>query len=175
MNLSNSSYVDKRSLNQKIYLFYWRVLWSFLNNAFPLAPGFILRRVLLRIHGAKIGKGTRIYGGVKIYNPSNLVIGRSVTVGRGVNLYSVSSIVIGDGSVLSQKCELLTASHDFRSQDFRLVTKPVSIGKNVWLSQDVVVGPGVDITENTVVGIRGLVVKSIEVSGIYVAPKVTKL
>lgn len=175
MKLSETSYIDDRSLLQKIFLIYWRILWLLANRVFPLKAGFLWRIFLIRIHGGVVGWDSRVYGSVKIYDPRNLKIGNFVTVGPYVNLYSVDKIVIGNGTVISQKSELLTASHDFKNDSFDLVKKSITIGDNVWLSQGVWVGPGVEIVDKTVVGARGLVVKSILKVGIYVAPTVNIL
>ncbi|MDC1333164.1 hypothetical protein N8220_00420 [Schleiferiaceae bacterium] len=175
MKLSETRYIDDRSLPQKLFLIYWRILWILLKRVLPLRVGFLWRICLVKVHGGVIGWNSRIYGSVKIYDPRNLSIGDFVTVGPHVNLYSVQKIVIGNGTVVSQKSELLTASHDFKSDSFDLVKKSITIGDDVWLSQGVWVGPGVKIANKTTVGARGLVVKSILVSGVYVAPTVDRL
>lgn len=171
----NKKYNDKKSLTFKIFLLYWRIIWPLITMMPPGLVFFSFKRKLINLHGAQIKSGVKIYPGVKIYNPRNLRINTSVTIGRTVNLYSVGKIEIGSGTVISQDCVILTATHDYRSADFDLLIKNVNIGENVWLAKSVTVLPGVDICSDTVIGVNGLVGRSITASDVYVAPLVKRL
>jgi putative colanic acid biosynthesis acetyltransferase WcaF len=47
---------------------------------------------------------------------------------------------------------LCTATHDYNDPDFKLVTKPITIGSRAWIGARAFVGPGVNVGEGAVVG-----------------------
>ena len=69
-----------------------------------------------RLFGAKVGKGVRIHGGVKIWQPWKLIIGENSWKDGGVSLYSVDVLSIGDNAVISGGVFICTASHDISSR-----------------------------------------------------------
>ncbi|WP_318311075.1 putative colanic acid biosynthesis acetyltransferase [Flagellimonas crocea] len=119
------------------------------------------RRFLLRIFGAKIGKGVIIRPTVKITYPWKLTIGNYSWVGDDVVLYSLGEIEIGVNTVISQKSYLCTGSHDYMKSDFPIYSDKIKIGDSCWLATDVYIAPGVTIGKATIVGARSSVFKSL--------------
>ena len=74
-------------------------------------------------------------------------------------------ITIGDYSFLAHGVKILTGYHDYsltnkkRQQTVR--TKPVTIGKGVWIASFVIILPGVIIGDHAVVGAGSVVTKNI--------------
>jgi len=78
-----------------------------------------------------------------------------------VDCYSVATIKIGQRSTVSQYSFLCTASHDYSSREFPLITAPIDIGSDVWITSDVFIGPGVSIGDGSVVGARSTVLHDV--------------
>lgn len=124
----------------------------------PLPQVFYgLRRAVLRLFGAKIGRGVLIRPGVEITYPWKVSIGEHSWIGDDVTLYSLGAIAIGPHTVVSQKSYLCAADHDPYDAGFTIRERPIRIGAQVWLASDVWVGPGVSIADGSVVGARSSV------------------
>lgn len=141
-----------------------RLLWNLVHGAlFRTSPrpfhGW--RAFLLRLFGARLGKGVHVYPGVTIWAPWNLELGDHVGIGDGVTLYNMGLIRIGRYSVISQGAHLCGGSHDYNSRNFQLFAKPIVLGEHVWVCAEAFVGLGVSIADGVVVGARSLVVKDI--------------
>jgi len=115
------------------------------------------RRFLLRLFGARIGRGVLIRPSVEITYPWKVSIGDYSWIGDGAILYSLGEITIGSHTVVSQYCYLCAGSHDPRSISFDLVAKPISIGSECWLATDVFVAPGISVGDAAIVGARSTV------------------
>lgn len=137
-----------------------RLLWNFIYQIFfrfSPKPFHGWRRFILKVFGAKIGKGVHVYGGVKIWAPWNIIIGDYSGIGNGVNLYSQGLIKIGKNAVISQGSHICTGTHDYNDLGFKLITKQIIIGNNVWIAAEVFVHPGVEIEDGCIVGARSVV------------------
>lgn len=124
-------------------------------------PAYFWRRMLLRCFGAKIGRNVILRPTVRVTYPWKIVVGDYSWIGDNVELYSLGPIHIGSNTVVSQKCYVCAASHDYTAVDFPIFAKPVVIGDQVWLATDVFVGPGVNIGEGAVIGARSSIFKSV--------------
>ncbi|MDW8202602.1 MAG: hormogonium polysaccharide biosynthesis acetyltransferase HpsU [Cyanobacteriota bacterium SKYGB_h_bin112] len=136
------------------------LLWWFLQAViFPITPhAFHAPRIaLLRLFGAKIGRGVVIRPSARVTFPWKLVIGNYSWIGDDVVLYNLDNIRIGDHCVISQRSYLCTGSHDIADPCFQLQTGEIVIGNGVWIATDCFVAPNVHIGANTVVGARSSV------------------
>lgn len=125
------------------------------------------RRFLLRLFGARIGRGVIIRPSAKVTYPWKVEIGDYAWIGDEVDLYSLGEIRIGANAVISQKCYLCTGSHDYNSEAFDILAKPIHIGEEAWLATDVFVAPGVTIGKGAVVGARSSVFKDLAGGFLY--------
>jgi putative colanic acid biosynthesis acetyltransferase WcaF len=115
------------------------------------------RRFLLRLFGARIGRGVLIRPSVEITYPWKVSIGDYSWIGDHAVLYSLAEIHIGGHSVVSQGCYLCTGSHDPESTDFDIFALPIHVGSQCWLASDVFVAPGITVSDAAVVGARSSV------------------
>ena len=139
-----------------------RVLWFIVRGLlFRPSPKIMLgwRRMLLRLFGARIGKGAKIMPSAKIWAPWNLIMGEEACLSHDVDCYCVAPVVIGAHATVSQYSFLCTATHDVEDPHMRLVTAPIVIGSSAWVAADVFVAPGINIGEGAVVGVRSGVFK----------------
>src|SRR5687768_1738963 len=106
----------------------WKVMiwyffnYYFLNTAFPWPYSF--KRNLLKLFGARIGKGLVIKPGVRIKNPWRLTIGENCWIGESVWIDNLEDVEIGDNVCISQGTILLTGNHDYTISNF-----PYRLGK----------------------------------------------
>jgi len=115
------------------------------------------RRMLLRWFGARIGRGAVIRPSARITYPWKVSIGAHAWIGDEVTLYSLGPIEIGAHTVISQRCYLCAADHDYRRSTFPIRAREVRVGAQAWVATDVFVAPGVTIGEGAVVGARSTV------------------
>ncbi|WP_105622338.1 colanic acid biosynthesis acetyltransferase WcaF [Cronobacter sakazakii] len=137
--------------------------WAVQATLFAWSPQILYRwrAFLLRLFGARIGKGVVIRPSVQITYPWKLTIGDYAWVGDDAVLYTLGDITIGANAVVSQKCYLCTGSHDYMSKHFDITAEPIVIGEKAWLATDVFVAPGITIGAGTVVGARSSVFKTL--------------
>ncbi len=133
--------------------------WLVQSTLFACSPQFMFgwRRWLLKLFGAKVGKGVLLRPSVKVTYPWKVTLGDFVWLGDDVVLYSLGEIEIGANAVVSQRSYLCAASHDYTQPDFPIYAKKVCIGAQAWLATDVFVAPGVTVGEGAVVGARSSV------------------
>ncbi len=141
------------TLRNKVGRAMWNVVWLLLFRPTP-RPFHIWRRMLLRLFGAKLGKDTHVYPSTRIWAPWNLEMLDGSGIGEHVDVYCVDKILLREGSAVSQYTFLCTASHDYHRLDLPLVTAPIVIGSNAWVTADVFIGPGVTVGEGAVVMAR---------------------
>jgi putative colanic acid biosynthesis acetyltransferase WcaF len=159
--VSMQGYSSRLSLGNRVGRIAWQMVHGFLFRPSP-APLFGWRNALLRLFGAKIGRGVHIYPSVKIWAPWNLVMGDFSCLASWVDCYSVAKISLGDHATVSQYSYLCAATHDYEDPSHRLMPGPIQIGKGAWVAADVFVGPNVSIGEGAVVGARASVFKDIK-------------
>lgn len=130
---------------------------------FRPSPQFLYgwRRWLLRLFGARIGRGVIVRPSARVTYPWKLTIGDHAWVGDDVVLYTLGEITIGAHAVVSQRSYLCTGSHDYTRPSFDIFAKPIVIGAQAWLATEVFVAPGVEIGAGAVVGARSSVFKSL--------------
>ena len=137
--------------------------WLVQATLFRLSPQVLYgwRRWLLRLFGAKVGKGVLVRATVEITYPWKIELGDYCWIGDHVTLYSLGPISIGHDAVVSQKSYICTGSHDFRSPAFDIFAEPVTIEPMAWVATDVFVAPGVTIGEGAVVSARSSVFRNL--------------
>ena len=157
VNLSKYSNNNPKKLKR----LFWEIIWAMF---FRLTPRWCLngwRCFLLKAFGAKIGRGVRIQGGAKVWQPWRLAIGDNSWIDGGVSLYCVDDIRIGSNAVISEGSFICTASHDIGSETFNLVTRSIEIADSAWVCSRATVLPGVKIGEGAVVAAGSVVTKDV--------------
>lgn len=157
-----SRYHSPLSRKNKAARLVWDVVWALLFRPSPrVGLGFAWRRFLLRLFGARIGRGASVYPSCRIWAPWNLEMGDFSSLSHNVDCYSVDRICIGQHAAVSQYSFLCTASHDIADPHLRLMTSPILIGDRAWVCAGVFVGPGIVLHEGAVAAARSVVVKDV--------------
>ena len=151
----------KLTYKNKIGRLIWNLIWLTLYRSSPI-PFHFWRRFLLRMFGAKVGTGAHPYPSSRVWAPWNLVMGDHSCLSHKVDCYCVDKIILGPRVTVSQYSYLCTASHDYNLKEMPLVTSPIQINADAWITADVFVGPGVTIGEGAVVGARSTIWRDVE-------------
>ncbi len=114
-------------------------------------PWYALRRGILNWFGGSVGTGTVIKPSTMITFPWRLEIGNDTWIGEGAWLLNLAQISIGNNVCISQRAFVCTGTHNWSTDNFDLVTKPIVIKDGAWICAGVIVAPGVTIGENTVI------------------------
>lgn len=143
----------------------WQIVQATLFGLSP-RPMYAWRSFLLRLFGARIGRGVEVRPTARIAYPWKLEIGDRVWVSDNTELYCMAPIRIGSHSVISQRSYLCAAKHDHHRTDFAMIAGPITIGSQVWLATDVFVAPGITIGDGAVVGARSSVFSDVPAGAI---------
>lgn len=122
-----------------------QVCWYFTNVLFfinPLNPFNGLKIFLLRLFGAKIGKGVVIKPGVNIKYPWKLKIGNYTWIGERVWIDNLGEVSIGNNCCISQGAMLLCGNHNYSKATFDLIVKPIVLEDGAWMGARSLAGPG---------------------------------
>lgn len=161
------------SLRNRIYRVIWAATYWTLFRPSPRKLSKI-RILLLRLFGARISSSARISPTVRIWSPRNLVMGDNASMGPHVNCYNMGKLTIGARTVISQRVFLCGGTHDVSRTDFQLVTKPITIGADVWVAAEAMVGPGASIEDCAVLGARAVLFGKAQAGYIYIGNPAVK-
>lgn len=134
----------------------WRSIWYLVSALFfqsailSLLPGCIKAQIL-RIFGARVGRGFVCKPRVNIKYPWFLSIGNHCWLGEGVWIDNVCTVELGSNVCLSQGVAILTGSHDWSRHDFHFFSRSVVIGDGVWVTAFRIIRPGVTVPPHRVV------------------------
>lgn len=146
------------SLKNRILRLLWNFIYITLFRYSP-RPLHIWRSFLLKIFGAKIGKGVHVYPQTRIWAPWNLELEDECGIGDGAILYSQDKIKIGFRAIVSQGAHICTGSHDYTLKGHPLITLPIIIESYAWIAAEAFIHPGVKIGKGAVIGARSVVYK----------------
>jgi len=139
------------------------ILWYFAKVWFFLSPWpwpNSLKRQILLLFGAKVGKNPYIRPRVSIHFPWKLTLGDYCWIGDSCHILNHEHVVLEDHVSLGHEVFIAAASHNIRSKTMAYANKPVLIKRGTWVATRAFVGAGVTIGENCVVGAGSIVLKS---------------
>lgn len=102
-----------------------------------------------------------------------LFIGKDVQLNDSVHIAAAECVEIGDNALIASRVFITDHSHgvydrqdagsrpDVSPVDRPIVTRPVRIGSNVWLGEQVCILPGVTIGDGAIVGANSVVTKDV--------------
>jgi acetyltransferase-like isoleucine patch superfamily enzyme len=128
-------------------------------------PGF-LWRLGDRAH-VRVGAGSRLRmnGEIKADPGATVSIGERVHVGPWCTFSALEAVTIGDDCLIAERVSIRDHDHAIEVADVPYhargyVTRPVVIGRNVWIGGGVTIVKGVSLGDNCVVGANAVVTKS---------------
>ncbi|RVU04337.1 putative colanic acid biosynthesis acetyltransferase [Novosphingobium umbonatum] len=144
----------------------WNTTWLLLASWTP-PQMYGWRRFLLRMFGAEMGTGARVYGSARVWYPPNLTMGDHAVLGWQAYAYTMGPITIGDHAIVSQFSRLMAGTHDIHSATFQIYAKPITIEPHAWVAAGCFVGPGAHIGEGAVLGGAGVCFGRLEPWTVY--------
>jgi putative colanic acid biosynthesis acetyltransferase WcaF len=138
---------------------WWIVQALFFHSSPQVFYGW--RRFLLRLFGAKVGKGVLVRPSVTVTYPWKVTLEDWSWVGDQVTLYSLGEIFIGESAVVSQHSYLCTGAHNYTRPTFDLYAKAIRVEPEAWVAAHVFLGPGVTVGHGAVVGACSVVLKDV--------------
>jgi len=147
-----------------------RVLWYYTNRfVFQsyLFPVSALKRGLLRLFGARIGKSVNIKPGINIKYPWRLAVGDYCWIGEGVWIDNLADVEIGNHVCLSQGAFLLTGNHNYKKPTFDLSVEKIILEDGVWIGAKSMVCPGVTCKSHSILTAYSIATKDMEEYFIY--------
>jgi len=147
-----------------------RFLWYFTNVLFficPLNPSSFLKKWLLILFGAKIGKGVVIKPGVNIKYPWNLEIGDYVWIGENVWIDNLTKVEIGNNVVISQGALLLCGNHNYAKSTFDLMIGEIHLEDGAWVGAKCIVCGGVTMHSHSVLSVNSVASNDLDAFCIY--------
>lgn len=135
--------------------------WIVQATLFRFSPKFMygFRRFLLRAFGAQIGRCVLIRSTATVTYPWKLRIGDYSWLGDDTVVYNLAQVDIGANVAIAHRVYLCTGSHSITSMTFDIAGRSIVIENEVWLADDVFVGPGISIGRGAVIGARSSVFK----------------
>lgn len=125
-------------------------------------PSHIVRRLVYRLSGIKIGKGSAIHMWLNFFNPEGVVIGEDTIVGDHCFLDGRNRLKIGSHTDIASQVLIYNSEHDLSDENFKAITAPVEIGDYVFIGPRAIILPGVRIGDGAVVAAGAVVTKDVE-------------
>lgn len=147
-----------------------RAVWYFVNAWFLKSSWCLsvkLKVLLLRLFGAKVGRGVTIKPGVNIKYPWNLTVDENVWLGENVWIDNLVSVRIGSNAVVSQGAMLLCGNHNYRCSTFDLMTGEIVLEEGAWVGAQCTVCPGVTMRSHSVLAVGSVATRDCEAYGVY--------
>lgn len=154
-------YQDNITLENKIKRRVWSITATFLFRPFGLPQLNHWRVLLLKMFGAKIGKGSVVYSSARVLAPWNLIMGDYSVLGPYVKLH-IDKTTLGSKVTVSQGAYLCSGSHDITDINKPFISSPIVLHDFVWIAAEAFIGPGVTVNEGAVVGARAVVFKDVD-------------
>ena len=154
---------------RNIYCYLRIICWNFLGKQFisSFLPGTFWRKVILRIFGAKIGKGGKIKPFIRISEPWNLSVGDYCWLGESIWIDNIAFVKIGSRVCISQGVYICTGNHNYKKELFDLMLKSIIIEDDCWLAAKSVISPGSILKQGSVVSIGSVVSGTLKENGVY--------
>ena len=149
----------------------WKVgLWFLVNyfvfdSVIPWPYG--IKSSLLRLFGAKVGKGLVTKVKVRIKCPWRLVIGDNCWLGESAWIDNLAHVTIGNNVCISQGAMLLTGNHDYTLHDFPYRLGQIVLEDGVWVGAQAVVCPGVTCKTHSILTVNSVATKDLDPWNIY--------
>lgn len=124
-------------------------------------PSHTFRKIIYKLSGMKIGKGSTVHMWANFFDPSGISIGEDTIVGDHAFLDGRAALTIGSHVDIASSVMIYNSEHDLESEEFSARTEPVEIGNYVFVGPRAIILPGVKIGKGAVVAAGAVVTKDV--------------
>jgi acetyltransferase-like isoleucine patch superfamily enzyme len=152
------------------------VSYEFLMQILFVLPRYrflnVIKGLLLKGMGAKVGKRVVFYPGVWIAPGRNLILGDDVDLAKDVLITTGGGVTIGDRVLVGYRTQILSTNHVIPENKEPIFSaghdkKPIVIEKDVWIGANCIITAGVTIGEGSVIAAGSVVTKDVPPFAIY--------
>lgn len=136
-------------------------LWICVFHFVGLVPLHSIRNLFYALSGIRMGKNSAIHTGLRVYNPSSIILGEGTIVGENCVLDGRDRLQIGSHVDIASEVMIYNSHHDINDEYFRAITKPVKIEDYVFIGPRAIILPGVTLKKGCVVGAGAVVTKDV--------------
>lgn len=133
----------------------------------PVLVSYALKRTVLRLFGARIGKGVLIKPGAHVKYPWRLTVGDDCWIGERAWIDNMEDVTLGSDVVVSQGAYLCTGNHDWSDPAMPLAPRPIVVEHGAWIGAFAKVAPGTTIGAGSVLALGAVALQDTEPWGIY--------
>ena len=155
----NSQELSRKIIN-RINTIFWEFVVLIL-HIIGWIPSHHVRRFFYRLGGIKIGSGSTLHMGARLYKPGNIIIGKDTIIGEFAVLDGRAKLSIGDHVDIASEVMVYNSQHDIKSEDFHATSDPVIIEDYVFIGPRAIILPGVKIGRGAVVAAGAVVTKDV--------------
>ena len=139
-------------------------LWHFAGS--PLVRSNILpfsglKCAILRLFGAKIGRGVYAKPGLRVKFPWYLTVGDHCWLGEDAWIDNLAPVTIGSHVCVSQDAYLCTGNHDWTAPNMKLFRRSIVLEDGSWVGARATVCPGVTLREGAIAAAGSVVMKDV--------------
>ena len=124
-------------------------------------PSHTFRKLIYKLAGMEIGKGSVIHMWANFFDPSGIKVGEDTIIGDHAFLDGRAPLIIGSHVDIASSVMIYNSEHDLESTEFKARTEPVEIGDYVFIGPRVTILPGVKIGKGAVVAAGAVVTKDV--------------
>ncbi len=149
----------------------WKIIiwyicnWLFFKSTWNVSYGF--KVFILRLFGAKVGKGVVIKQCVNIKYPWLLIIGDHVWIAENVWIDNLALVTIKNNTCISQGAMLLCGNHNYKKTNFDLIVLPITLDEGVWIGAKAIVCPGVHAHSHAILTVGSIAIQNLDAYSLY--------
>jgi putative colanic acid biosynthesis acetyltransferase WcaF len=144
--------------------FFVIALWHFVGS--PIVRSNVLafsalKCAVLRLFGARIGRGVYAKPGLRVKFPWYLTVGNHCWLGEDAWIDNLAPVTIGSHVCISQAAYLCTGNHDWTAANMKLFRRAIVLEDGSWVGARATICPGVTLHPGAVAAAGSVVMKDI--------------
>ncbi len=129
-------------------------------------PFHLIRNIIYRLFGIRLGKNATFHMGARFYLPKNISVGEGTIIGDHIFIDGRDKVIIGKHTDIASQVMIYNSEHDLSDPAFKAIEEPVSIGDYCFIGPRVIIMPGVNIGDGAVVAGGAVVTKDVPAGSI---------
>jgi putative colanic acid biosynthesis acetyltransferase WcaF len=147
-----------------------RIVWALVEALVlinPVVTSYPLKRAVLRLFGARVGRNVIVKPGVRVKCPWHLTIGDNAWLGERCWIDNFVEVRIGANACISQGAYICTGNHDWSDPGMGRIVEPVAVEDGAWVGAFARIAPGVVVGREAIVTLGSVLVGDAAPRGIY--------